>query len=128
MPHGAAPFLVTKLPAIQSRILGAERGGGAGVRRGSSGWIREGRQLPPQPAPLPEPPALRVLRSAAVPAAAAGGRPRTAPAGRLLPRGEPLGAPEIDLLVHTRMVDRGWERAGCDFPPRGCTTAGEVGA
>lgn len=82
-----------------------------GRREGRGRWGAEGllrldpRGPPASPATgaLPEPPALRVLRSAAVPAAAAGGRPRTAPAGRLLPRGEPLRAPEIDLLVHTRI-------------------------
>lgn len=69
MPHGAAPFLVPKLSEIQSRIRGAER-----VPRLDPGWIPYNRCAPP-------PPALRVHRSAVVPAAAAGGRPNTAPAG-----------------------------------------------
>lgn len=83
--HGAASSLVPKSPPIHQEY-GRREGGGAVhcVRRGP-----EGQTPGHRPPPLPSPPGSG--RSAAFRAAAAGGRPRTAPAHRLAPAGRALG-------------------------------------
>lgn len=82
--HRAAPFWVPKLPATQTGKWGVERGGGA-VRWSADGVTRPDAGEQAQPSrPAQELPVLGPFRSAAFPAAAAGGRYGTAPAASRL--------------------------------------------